>query len=328
MLRKSAIERAANILRQKASLARPQGKQVHRIISEGLQISFAKSALGQMNLALRPAHHDSQLLLAQDIAIALKDFVLFTALKGDDETLGFAALNGTALRCLIEIQTLGRVLGHALARGRTSTRTDFALVAPFIDEVLRSMSLKGLSVRLQEALKGLRVRFPAQDPDAVCLWLSSSHFTTFQISFSVENVADNLVIMVAVPCEIMSLGSVMQKGEGLKLGVQTDLMSLEANLRAELHRFLIPWNALEKWQKGTILPLPQTVFDNALLRPEGDAAPLPVKLGKIGLRRAVVLNSLETELTGPASPPEQVESLKGTQPSGNETQDGENEGNV
>lgn len=191
MLRKRAIERAANILRQKASLARPQVKQVHRIISEGLQISFAKSALGQMNLALRPAHHDSQLLLAQDIAIALKDFVLITALKGDDETSGFAALNGTALRCLIEIQTLGRVLGHALARGRTSTRTDFALVAPFIDKVLRSMSLKGLSVRLQEALKGLRVRFPAQDPDAVCLWLSSSHFTTFQISFSVENVADN-----------------------------------------------------------------------------------------------------------------------------------------
>ena len=254
MLRKSAIERAANILRQKASLARPQVKQVHRIISEGLQISFAKSALGQMNLALRPAHHESQLLLAQDIAIALKDFVLITALKGDDETLGFAALNGTALRCLIEIQTLGRVLGHALARGRTSTRTDFALVAPFIDEVLRSMSLKGLSVRLQEALKGLRVRFPAQDPDAVCLWLSSSHFTTFQISFSVENVADNLVIMVGVPCEIMSLGSVMQKGEGLKLGVQTDLMSLQANLRAELQRFLYLGMRLKNGRKARSYP--------------------------------------------------------------------------
>ena len=81
-------------------------------------------------------------------------------------------------------------------------------------------------------------------------------------------------------------------------------MSLQANLRAELHRFLIPWNVLEKWQKGTILLLPQTVFDNAFLRPEGGAATLPVKLGKIGLRRAVVLNTLETELTGPASPPE------------------------
>ena len=183
MLRKSAIERAANILRQKASLARPQGKQVHRIISEGLQISFAKSALGQMNLALRPAHHDSQLLLAQDIAIALKDFVLITALKGDDETLGFAALNGTALRCLIEIQTLGRVLGHVLARGRASTRTDFALVAPFIDDVLRSMPLKGLSARLQEALKGLRVRFPAKDADALGLWLSSSHSRHFKSVF-------------------------------------------------------------------------------------------------------------------------------------------------
>ena len=81
---------------------------------------------------------------------------------------------------------------------------------------------------------------------------------------------------------------------------------------------LIPWNALENWQKGTILPFPQTVFDNALLRPEGGAAAVPIKLGKIGLRRAVVLNNLETELTEPASPPEQVESLKGAQPSGNE----------
>jgi len=54
-----------------------------------------------MNLALRPAHHDSQLLLAQDIAIALKDFVLIGALKGEDEALGFAALNWTALRYVI-----------------------------------------------------------------------------------------------------------------------------------------------------------------------------------------------------------------------------------
>ena len=76
MLRKSAIERAVNILRQKASLARPQGKQVYRIISEGLQIAFVKSALGQMNLALRPA---------QDIATDLQNFVLIGALKGEDE---------------------------------------------------------------------------------------------------------------------------------------------------------------------------------------------------------------------------------------------------
>ncbi|MDC0913033.1 hypothetical protein OAQ47_03755 [Paracoccaceae bacterium] len=195
-------------MRQKASLARPQGKQVHRIISEGLQIAFAKSALVQMNLALRPAHHDSQLLLAQDISIALKDFVLIGALKGEDEALGFAALNWTALGYLIEIQTLGR----ALARGRASTRTDFALVAPFIDDVLRSMPLKGLSARLLEALKGLRLKFPAKDPDALSLWLSSSHFPIFQTSFSVEDVADNLVIMVGVPCEIMSLGAVTQNG--------------------------------------------------------------------------------------------------------------------
>ena len=107
MLRKSAIERAVNILRQKASLARPQGKQVHRIISEGLQIAFAKSALGPMNLVLRPANHDSQLLLAQDIATALKNFVLIGALKGDDEVLGFAALNWAALRCLIKTKHWG-----------------------------------------------------------------------------------------------------------------------------------------------------------------------------------------------------------------------------
>ena len=54
---------------------------------------------------------------------------------------------------------IGRVSGRALVRGRASTRTDFALVAPVIDDVLRSMPLKGLSERLQEALKGLRLRF-------------------------------------------------------------------------------------------------------------------------------------------------------------------------
>jgi hypothetical protein len=111
LLRKSAIERAVNILRQKASLARPQGKKVHRIISEGLQIAFAKSALGQMSSTLRPAYHDSRLLLAQDIAMALKDFVLIGALKGEDEALGFAALNCTALGGVRQIGSSIRSLG-------------------------------------------------------------------------------------------------------------------------------------------------------------------------------------------------------------------------
>jgi hypothetical protein len=85
---------------------------------------------------------------------------------------------------------------------------------------------------------------------------------------------------------------------------------------------------LKNGRKGTILPLPQTVFDNALLRPEGGAAPLPVRLGKIGLRRAVVLNALETELTEPVSIPEQVESQGGAQPRGNETPAEGHEGEV
>ena len=85
---------------------------------------------------------------------------------------------------------------------------------------------------------------------------------------------------------------------------------------------------LKNGKKARSYPLPQTVFDNALLRPEGGAASLPVRLGKIGLRRAVVLNALETELSEPASPAEQAESQEGAQPSDNETQAEGNEGDV
>ena len=85
---------------------------------------------------------------------------------------------------------------------------------------------------------------------------------------------------------------------------------------------------LKNGRKARSYPFLKRVFDNAFRRPEGGAAPLPVRLGKIGLRRAVVLNTLETELTGPASPPEQVESLKGAQPSGNEAQAEGNEDDV
>ncbi len=83
-----------------------------------------------MNLTQRSTHHECELIISHEIAILMKKFALIDASNDEDVTLGFAALNATALRCLIEIQTLGRVLGHALARGRTSTRSDFALVAP------------------------------------------------------------------------------------------------------------------------------------------------------------------------------------------------------
>jgi len=76
------------------------------------------------------------------------------------------------------------------------------------------------------------------------------------------------------------------------------------------------------------LTLLKTVFDNAFLRPEGGAAPLPVRLGKIGLWRAVVLNVIETEVTEPVSNPEQGELQRGAQPRGNETPAEGHEGEV
>ena len=47
--------------------------------------------------------------------------------------------------------------------------------------------------------------------------------------FFVENIADNMVIMFGVFCEIISLNPVLQNGEGFKLGTQTDLMPLQVN---------------------------------------------------------------------------------------------------
>ena len=55
---------------------------------------------------------------------------------------------------------------------------------------------------------------------------------------------------------------------------------------------------------------------------------MPVRLGKIGLRRAVVLNALETELTEPVSNPEQGESQGGALLRGNETPAEGHEGEV
>ena len=46
---------------------------------------------------------------------------------------------------------------------------------------------------------------------------------------------------------------------------------------------------------------------------------MPVRLGKIGLWRAVVLNAIETEVTESVSNPEQGELQRGAQPWGNET---------
>ena len=113
-----------------------------------------------MNLTQRSRHHECELIISHEIAILIKKFALIDASNDEDVTLGFAALNATALRCLIEIQTLRRVFAACFVTRIHLNGTDFALVAPFIDEVMRSMSLKGLYARLPKALKGLRVRFP------------------------------------------------------------------------------------------------------------------------------------------------------------------------
>ena len=56
-----------------------------------------------MNLTTRSTHHECELIISHEIAILMKKFALIDASNDEDVTLGFAALNATALRCLIEI---------------------------------------------------------------------------------------------------------------------------------------------------------------------------------------------------------------------------------
>ena len=105
-------------------------------------------------------------------------------------------------------------------------------------------------------------------------------------------------------------------------------MSFQANLRAELHRFQYPGTRLQNGGKARSYPFLKRFLTTRCLGPKGGAAPLPVRLGKIGLWRAVVLNAPESELTEPVSNPEQGESQMGAQPRSNETPAEGHEGEV
>jgi hypothetical protein len=94
-----------------------------------------RAAHAALTLPLTAVRRHALRVLSDDVPALLTDMGLVAWCASDQDAGVFIAFDQHALGAMVEVQTIGRVLGRA-CHGRRATQTDFALTIPFIDAIL------------------------------------------------------------------------------------------------------------------------------------------------------------------------------------------------
>ncbi len=217
---------------------------------------------------------------SDDLPAIIADCAMIVWTENEHGQSAFVCLDAAFLSALIEIQTIGRIVGRASEK-RTPSQTDFALVAPFVETVLTRAAEDEL------AQAKLRPRRLVAHPSALLQALGHCETSVCVLSFRLgETEVSGKIIIGSARNEAKS--AVSQPHETLAQ-MCPELESLTAEMTVIVHEFSTTLAHSHKLKVDDRLTLPADVLGNAALSAGPKGPKFSVELGKLGARRAVRL---------------------------------------
>ncbi len=215
-------------------------------------------------------------VLSDDVPALLGDMALVSWCSSDQGAGVFIAFDQHALGAMVEVQTIGRVLGRA-CHGRQATQTDFALTVPFIDAILEDAIGHGL----------VQAGFGRKS------WVKTlsdvSHFS--ERGFDIVSMAFRMG-EGGVSGKVMIGLQIPQTPEAGNHGPEIvkdcpQISELPVQMSAELARIKITLADLAKIEAGHQVILPLNALSDVRLRPQGGGPEYLCSLGRQSGSRAV-----------------------------------------
>lgn len=238
--------------------------------------SVTRAAHAALGLPLTAGRRHALRVVADDVPAVLTDMGLLAWCGSDQGTGVFIAFDHHALGALVEVQTIGRVLGRA-CHGRRATQTDFALSVPFVDAILEDAIAHGLVDR------GFGPKTWVKTLSDVTHF-SERGFDIISMSFRMGDggVSGKVMVGLQIP------KSIDAPDYGPEIAKDCPQLSeLPVQMSAELARIKITLADLAQIGAGQHIVLPVNALSDLRLKPQGGGPEFLCSLGRHMGSRAV-----------------------------------------
>lgn len=290
------------VLRRKVVAGRPPVDVTLMSPGKAMRIALTKAGQESSNLPVMVEGLQEARLSLAELLDGLQERALLAVLEGPAEGLGLVAISPQALAGLIEMQTMGRVIPGEAAL-RRPTRTDAAMAAGFIDQLLQALEVALAAEPDVVWAGGFRYASFLDDPRPLGLLLEDTGYRVFRATLDLAQGAKLGEFLLALPANGRGTAPVRvvpsaDPGADWALSMQQTLMTTPARLDAVLHRVTLPLAAVMRLQAGDLVALPMAALDHLQLEGAGGRRLVAGKLGQIRGYRAVRLAIDETGDSG------------------------------
>lgn len=300
-----------DVLRRKARAGRAGHEARVMSPARALRSALARAAETQFELALAVSGVQSEQLIQEAMLRCVDEEMLFVVLDGPQGAVGAVALDQNVVAGFIECQTIGRVSEQAGLQ-RAPTATDAALVAPFIDMMLREMT-EGLGVAQGALTEGFSYGARIESKRHLQLIADAGDYHVMRAQLELAGGAKRGELVLVLPVSGARPGPAGRRRRGndnartqseTQAGVpdgETDpqakqmlgagaLMDAQAVMRAVIARQRMSLSEFSALKAGEVLTLPLRSFDGVELDAGAGSERLgPCKLGQFDGLRAVQL---------------------------------------
>ncbi|MEE4118006.1 MAG: FliM/FliN family flagellar motor switch protein [Paracoccaceae bacterium] len=303
-------EEANTALRRKVEAGRTSVTASRQVTpAKALSTAFVQACDRRLGLVANVTSCSGRTGTLAELLDTIPEGGLLAVLEGPGESQGLMVFDPALLSAVIEKLMTGQ-LADRPPRPRRPTRTDAALAADVIDEILRGFEAPFLGLPPARWAAGFGYDSFLDDPRPLGLMFDDIDYRVHRLIAELEGGRRTANMVLAVPAE--GRGPMGQPAPGTQRGVSATAPTAEPEepqdavpwaealeeqvlrgtvaLEAVLHRLRLPLGALEGLQPGQELPIPGAALDETMLVGADGSAVARGRLGQSGGRRAVRLS--------------------------------------
>ncbi len=261
-------------------------------VLRALKRSIIQTAEALFRLKLVVVSEQKTLVGLSDFLCSAENDNLILVLEGGDGRRGACLLSLEFIQSIVEISTLGQVSGTPVV-DRQMTRTDAALVEPFIDAFLIRLE-QGNSLGADVSFtKGFRFGASAQDYHDLGNLLDDTEYTVFRLKFTPLGDRSRMCLTLALP-----VGLNKQEANEASGGIETwspDLTkavrSAKLDVQVVAQSLRLPFDFVRSLSIGQVIPLDKPSFTDVMMI-SGKMQIARGKLGQVNGARAIKIKSI------------------------------------
>lgn len=264
-MRKAEIMNSAvtnHVLRRKVAAGREDHFSRAMSVPKALRLTAPKVADELFDLPLGVIGVSEKTVSQADVAAQFSDGALLVLLDGPDGRTGAAVLSADLVDAIIQQQTMGKVTA-ASGDPREMTRTDAAMVAPFLDALLERSAVLPEVETDRFLLGGFKFGARADDDRMLGLALDAAQFRVLNLSFDLARGVRQGDLLLCMPLPDLSCAQEAEPDSQNGGTLHNIVLNIPADLTAVLCKLRRPLSELGAFQVGDTITIPRSALKEA-----------------------------------------------------------------